>query len=103
MCKDDDNLYVAILTTPDFDALTVDASTFELGDPNLSGKVSPVRSRAKDVDGDGDMDMALTFPLCNLVTHEALTTSSTELVLAGTTLDGVSIMGRDSVRVVRDN
>ena len=103
LCKDDDNLYVAILTTPDFDALTVDTSTLSLGDPNLNGIVNPVRNRARDVDLDGDMDLALAFSLCELVTHEALNTSSTELVLTGTTVDGVSIMGRDSVKVVRDD
>ena len=103
VCKDDDNLYVAILTTPAFDALNVDTSSLTLGDPNLNGTISPVRSRANDVDGDGDMDMALTFPLCNLVTHEALNTSSTELVLTGMTLNGVSLTGRDSVKVVRED
>jgi len=103
VCKDDDNLYVAILTTPDFDALSMDASTLTLGDPLLSGTVSPVRSRIRDVDLDGDMDMALAFPLCNLVTDEALNESTTELVLTGSTLDGVSITGRDSVKVVRDD
>jgi uncharacterized delta-60 repeat protein len=103
VCKDDDNLYVAILTTPDFDAMTMDASTLELGDPNLNGIVNPVRNRARDVDLDGDMDLALAFSLCELVTHEALNTNSTELVLIGMTLNGVSITGRDSVKVVRDD
>ena len=95
--------YVAILTTPGFDALKVDASTLELGDPNLNGAVAPTRNRAKDVDGDGDMDMALSFPLCKLVNRRALSTSSTELVLTGSTLDGVSFTGRDSVKVVRED
>jgi uncharacterized delta-60 repeat protein len=103
VCKDDDNLYVAILTTPDFDAQTVDASTLQLGDPNLSGKVSPLRSRLRDVDLDGDLDLVLAFPLCKLVTNGGLNKNSTELVLIGKTLDGNPIMGKDLVKVVRDD
>lgn len=100
VCNDDDNLYVAILTTPDFDARTVDVSSLKLGDPNLSGTATPIRSRIRDIDLDGDKDMALTFTLCSIVTNGALNRSSTELVLTGKTLDGVSITGRDSVKVV---
>lgn len=103
ICKKDDNLYVAILSTPSFDVLTADASTLKLGDPQSSRTVSPVRSRAKDVDRDGDMDMALTFPLCKLVHRGVLKTSTTELVLSGMTLDGIAITGRDSVKVVRED
>jgi uncharacterized delta-60 repeat protein len=103
VCKDDDNLYVAILTTSDFDALNVDTSSLKLGDPNLSGTASPLRSRARDVDGDGDMDMVLAFPLCQLVTDEALNKNSAELVLTGKALDGVNITGRDSVKVKIDD
>ena len=103
VCKDDDNLYVAILTTPDFNAQMVNATSLQLGDPNLSGKVSPLRSRIRDVDLDGDMDMVLVFPLCELVTNEALNKNSTELVLNGKTLDGNPIMGKDLVKVVRDD
>lgn len=103
VCKDDDNLYVAILTTPDFDAVNVDASSLTLGDPNLSGTAQSIRSRTRDVDLDGDNDLALAFPLCDLVNDDALNTSTTELVLTGSTLDGISFTGRDSVKVTRDD
>jgi minor extracellular serine protease Vpr len=103
LCKHEDNLYVAILSTPDFDALTVDASSLELGNPQSSKTVSPVQSRAKDVDRDGDADMALTFSLCKMVNRGVLKTSTTELVLSGITLDGIAITGRDSVKVVRED
>ena len=103
-CEDDDSrLPVAILTTPDFDALAVAPSTVELGDPGLSGTATPIRSRARDVDGDGDVDLRLVFSLCDLVTNGALATRSTELVLTGETLTGSPISGRDSVRVVQDD
>ena len=103
VCKDDDNLYVAILTTLAFDAATVNASSLQIGDPLLRGRASPSRSRITDVDLDGDMDMALAFPLCKLVNRNALKTSTTELVLIGMTSDGNSFTARDSVKVVRDN
>jgi hypothetical protein len=103
-CEDDNRrLPVAILTTPDFDALAVDPSTVELGDPRLSGTATPIRSRARDVDGDGDGDLRLVFSLCDLVTNGAVAASSTELVLTGETLTGSPIRGSDSVRVVQDD
>ena len=103
ICKDDDNLYVAILTTSNFDAQTVDVSSLKLGDPLLSGTARPVRSRIRDVNLDGTKDLALAFSLCDLVTNGALNASSSELVLTGRTLDGVNISGRDSVIVKADD
>jgi uncharacterized delta-60 repeat protein len=104
VCKGDDNLYVAILTTPDFNAnMNTDATSLTLGDPLTGQTASPVQSRPRDVDRDGDMDVALTFSLCELVTQGALNTNSTELVLRGMTLDGIAISGRDSVNVVGPN
>ncbi|MGZ9226502.1 MAG: choice-of-anchor Q domain-containing protein, partial [Anaerolineales bacterium] len=101
VCRDDDNVYVAILTTPTFNARTVDVSTLQLGDPNLSGTATPYRSRVTDVDRDGDRDLVLTFSLCSIVTNGALNASSTKLVLTGRTLDGNNFTGTDSVKVVR--
>jgi hypothetical protein len=99
VCNDDDNLSVAILTTPKFNARTVDVATIQFGDPNLGGKVSPVKSRLTNVDGDLDKDLALTFTLCSIVASGAIDGNSTELVLTGRTLSGVNITGRDSVKV----
>lgn len=103
VCKDDDQLYVAVLSTPDFDARTVDASSLKLGDPNLSGTATPLRSRARDVDRDGDTDMTLAFSLCDLVNDGALNLNSTELELMGRTSNGVTITGREPVKVTRDD
>ena len=55
------------------------------------------------MDGDGDKDLMLAFSLCKMVTHQALNRSSSELVLTGKTLDGISITGKDSVKVVRED
>ena len=103
-CRRDDNLYVAILTTSEFNALTrTDATSPQLGDPQSGNAVPPIHSRAKDVDRDGDRDIALTFSLCEMVEAGALSTSSRELVLTGMTLEGIPISGRDTVRIVGPN
>ena len=100
VCSDDDNVYVAILTTPTFDARTVDVSTLQFGDPNLSGKATPIKSRITDVDRDGDKDMVVTFTLCSIVTNGALNARSAEMILTGRTIEGINFTGKDSVQVV---
>ena len=57
---------VAILTTDDFDAATVDTSTIR-----LSG-VEANHFALEDVDGDGDLDLILHFAVQDLVTALAL-------------------------------
>jgi uncharacterized delta-60 repeat protein len=102
VCKDDDNLPVAILTTPEFDALRlVDATSLQMGDPVLGGTAAPIHSQGRDIDRDGDRDVWLLFALCDLVSNNALDENSTELVLTGTTLDGVIFTARDSVEIIR--
>ena len=102
ICKDDDNLPVAILTTPEFDALhLVDATSLRIGDPVLGGTATPIHSQARDIDRDGDVDVWLLFALCDLVSNNALDENSTELVLMGKTLDGTTFSARDSVAPFR--
>src|SRR5262249_54629378 len=53
-------LAVAVLTTADFDATTVDTSDLSrirFGDANGTARVSPVRFALEDIDGDGDEDI----------------------------------------------
>ena len=102
-CEDDDRLRVALLGTPDFDALTVDELTVELGDPALGGTATPIRSRTRDVNRDGFDDLLLIFTICDLVTSDALDPNSTTLVLTGATFDGTPIIGGDSVEVLVDD
>ena len=85
---------VAILTTADFDASTVDPTTAKFAD------ASPIKRRMVDVDRDGDVDMLLYFNIEEL----NLDTTSTQAILTGTaddgTDDGKSITGIDSVNIV---
>ena len=81
---------VAVLTTPEFDAVTLDPSTV------LFAEAAPVRWRVEDVDCDGDADMLFHFRTQSL----NLTRESTEASLVGSTYDGQSIRGTDSVNLV---
>jgi hypothetical protein len=85
-------LKVAILTTENFDASTVDAGSIRFG----QGAAEPVRYRLDDVDYDGDYDLVLKFR-----TQETeIACSDVEATLTGQTLDGVQITGTDSFKTV---
>lgn len=81
---------VAILTTDDFDASTVDPQTVD-----LAGSFA-LRWSLEDVDADGDLDMVLKIATQDL----DLAQDSTQAALTGETIDGFQIIGSDSVRIV---
>ncbi len=81
---------VAVLSTEDFDASTVDPITVKFAD------ASPVKYRMEDVDLDGDLDLLLHFRTQDLNLNE----NSTEATLTGRTYQGKDIQGTDSVRIV---
>ena len=85
---------VAILTTEDFDATTVDADTVRFG-PAGAAKAHK-QAHVRDADHDGDLDLVLHFP----TQDTGIAEGDTEACLTGQTHGGVRIMGCDSVRTV---
>jgi hypothetical protein len=85
---------VAILTTEDFDALTVDADSVLFG--RAEAEKRHKRAHVEDVDGDGDLDLLLHFR----TQDTGIALGDTEACLIGQTYDGVPIEGCDSVRTV---
>ena len=81
---------VAILTTPSFDAATVDPTTV-----TFEG-ASPVHYAMEDVDMDGDIDMILHFKIkeTNIVPGQTIGT------LSGQTLGGTPFDATGSIRTV---
>jgi hypothetical protein len=88
---------VAILTTEDFDALTVDADSVVFGEDEAEKRHK--RAHVEDVDDDGDLDLLLHFR----TQETGIAPGDTEACLIGHTYDGVPIMGCDSVRTVPPN
>jgi len=90
---------VAILTTEDFDATTVDHTTVTLegaSETHVDKKSGQPRRHEEDVDGDGDIDLVFHFRLGGT----DLTCDSTEAALTGETFDGQAIEGTDAVRMI---
>jgi hypothetical protein len=85
---------VAILTTPEFDASEVDASTCRFGPTGTEAAAQ--HWALKDVDADGDIDLVLQFP----TRSTALPCGAASAKLTGSTFAGQSIQGVDSVRTV---
>jgi hypothetical protein len=90
---------VAILTSPEFDATTVDHTTvtFEGASETHVNKASgEARRHEEDVDADGDTDLVFHFRRGDT----DLTCESTEGTLIGETFDDQAIVGTDAVRMI---
>ncbi len=90
---------VAILTTDDFDATTVDHTTvtFEgASETHVNKKSGELRRHEEDVDGDGDTDLVFHFRLGDT----NLDCDSEEGTLEGEAFDGQAIQGTDAVRMI---
>ena len=83
---------VAVLTTDDLDALTVDLNSI------IFAGAKPVKRKVQDIDGDGNNDILLHFKTIEL---SDLSSSSTEAVLTGVTLDSTPFSGKDSVKILQ--
>jgi len=93
-------LPVAVLSTADFDAATIDVASVRLAGapvaPRPKTQGGGYMASLQDVNGDGRLDLVLQFEVRAL----RLTTSTTSLTLTGTTTDGTAIVGTDVVRVM---
>jgi DNA-binding beta-propeller fold protein YncE len=94
-----ETITVAVLTTADFDALSIDHTTvtFEGASEMLvDKKTGEPRRHELDVDGDGDLDLEFHFRLGDTT----LTCESTMGTLCGVVSDGTMFEGSDTVRMV---
>jgi hypothetical protein len=90
---------VAILSTEDFDATTVDPETVELAGATVGtkGKSDRLMASIEDVNGDGRLDLVV-----HIETEElASIPGDTEAILTGLTYGGTPIEGSDSIRIVQ--
>ena len=90
---------VAILTTSDFDATTVDHTTvtFEgASEIHVSKKTGVAVRHVEDVDDDGDLDLVFHFRFGDT----GLTCDSSEGTLTGEPFDGTPVSGTDAVHVI---
>jgi hypothetical protein len=93
---------VAILTTEEFDATTVDHTTvtFEgASEIHVDKKTGGPQSHEEDVDKDGDVDLVFHFRLGDT----NLTCESTEGTLTGETYESLPIIGTDTVWMTPQN
>lgn len=90
---------VAILTTHEFDATTVDHTTVAFGPSGateIHQNTHGVTRHAEDVDGDSDTDIVFHFRFA----ETGLACGDTEATLTGKTFGGAAILGTDAIRTV---
>jgi hypothetical protein len=85
---------VAILTTADFDATTVDPLSVEFGPEGATEAHG--KGHREDVNGDGKKDLVLHFR----TQETGIACGATEGVLSGETFAGQAIVGADSIKTV---
>ena len=91
------NVSIAILTTADFDASTVDVSTLCFGDADAPAERACVERHGdghlQDVDRDGDRDLLLHY----LVSDVGIDAGDSRACVKGRTTSGTGVFGCDAV------
>lgn len=90
---------VALLTTTDFDATTVDHTKVRFegaSETHIDRRIGEIRRHEQDLDDDGDLDLVLHVR----VGETRLDASSTAGTVTGETYDGMLIRGTDAVNVL---
>jgi hypothetical protein len=103
-CKNKNGIIpVAIITTDDFDATSVDHRTVRFGkegteasETHKNKKTGELKRHEEDVDGDGDIDLGFHFRF----EKTELDCEDEEAWLTGETYDGQAIEGKDAIRTV---
>jgi len=85
---------VAIVTTAEFDATTVDVTTLRFG--TTGNEASPVHIVLDDVNGDGKVDLVLHFR----TQQTAIECEASMALLKGSTITGQVLGGRDALATV---
>jgi len=90
---------VAILTTPEFDAATVDPAQVYLAGLGVAvrGKSNKLLASLEDVDGDGDLDLVVKIDTQNLAPGDW---QDGPVQVTGKTYGGQDIAGEDDIIVV---
>jgi len=88
---------VAILTSEDFDATTVDPDKVTLAGAPVAHRGKKSMSHEEDVDGDDDLDLVVQVETQDL---DASQLEDGEAILTGQTYDGEGIEGKDEIRIV---
>lgn len=93
-------LPVAVLTTEEFDAQTVDPETAMLVDPEiLVSPTTATKSAVEDVDEDGDLDLLLFFDVADLVDNGSVDEQTAFVTLLAEDTDGAALIGMDLVTI----
>jgi dipeptidyl aminopeptidase/acylaminoacyl peptidase len=90
---------VAILSSADFDATSVDLSSVRFGDAEDASQRAAAQQRANrgDANGDGRVDLLMYFA----IRHTGIDPGDTRACLNGTTLAGTAFQACDSITVLR--